>query len=137
MTRKPYWVLKCTDDSCLYLVEDDHGVAFTTSRKTASRFSGLAEARRVRRGLPEWSLAVFLVSKRKRVSPLARARRMQVEVALDALRELAITAGATRGCLTAASPGFPLYTSDIIAAALTIVRCAAAHNALAAAEADR
>lgn len=131
---RAYWVLKHTDDSGLYLADDGYGVAFTTSRKDATRFSGRAKARRARRGLAEWSIAVVHVTRRKRSAPLADARRTQVEGALDALRELTITVGAVRGCLTAPTPGFPLYTSDIMTAALTLARCAAAHNALVSAE---
>lgn len=125
-----YWVLKT--DAGTYLAWPTFGQAFTRYREHAAQFMTVAEARK---HIPKGGTL-----RPVRVRPKARladARRQQVEVALGALRDIIIAAGATRACLTAPSPGFPLYTSDIMSAALTIVRCAAAHNALASAAANK
>ena len=126
----PYWVLK--SNAGTYLARPTFGPSFTRHREHAAQFMTVDEARK---HIPKGGTLRPI-----RVRPktgLADARRTQVEGALDALRELTITVGAVRGCLTAPSPGFPLYTSDIVTAALTLARCAAAHNALASAEVDK
>jgi hypothetical protein len=137
---KPYWVLKCDDG--YYLSDDEYGVAFTLSRKDATRFASRAKARsRCResprvaatrsRGRAAWSLAIRRVTPGKSVSPLAAARNSQIRNALDALTSVERTAAAIRRCLEGPSPDFPQYTPDLLRAALALEHSAAAHHALA------
>lgn len=126
---KPYWVLKCDDG--YYLSDDEYGVAFTLSRKDATRFASRAKARSRCRELSAWSLAIRRVTPGKSVSPLAAARNSQIRNALDALTSVERTAAAIRRCLEGPSPDFPQYTPDLLRAALALEHSAAAHHALA------
>lgn len=130
-----YWVLKCSDDSGLYLSSDEHGVAFTTSRKDATRYPSRKKAQGAQRDLNVWSLRIRRV--RKRLPPLTSAKGAYVRDALGILDDVETSIAAIRRCLVAESPGFPLYTVDLANAAIAIGRCAAAFNALAAEEARR
>lgn len=67
-----YWILKCSDDSGLYLSSDEHGVAFTTSRKDATRYPSRKKAQGAQRDLNVWSLRIRRV--RKRLPPLTSAK---------------------------------------------------------------